>query len=977
MGLLTVLLGLAPESAALTCLPLTSGQAVKALAGSGRPACFTVVVTGEPAELIAEQPADFEIRLKENNTMTLVDSFNFGPEAATIDLPGEYQVEIEPVAANRAPVEFLMSRRPVSLQEAALRRAAEATATAAKRSRKPEDMEAALDLWMKAGDWSAAGRTHLRLGSAAVTAASLPSARDSFERALALCQSVAFTRCTAEAANNAGWVAQQLGDFDQALSRLTEAAAEWQDISELKLAGLTFSNLGLLFWQTGDYQQAIAYYDRAGAILAPRDTVANGRVLNNLGLSYQSLAEYEQAGNYFERALAALSPSAKDAVRARLNLGRNYMLEGRQPLARKALQRALSEATEIGDRAAQADTLCNLGQSLLAAGSAADAQATLQKALTLHRTLGDKRMEAIDLHHLGLAASTLGDSASARDLLNQAFEIRRACGLRDAATDSLFALAGLERDAGHADAARELAGRALTIMESVRSEVPGAALRASFYARKRRFFDLLVDLEMTSGNSHAAEDGLLAAESGRGRALTDLLAEGQLLQQPPGELLRKRSKVQRQIDLLAVRLTSAPADRSGELRQQVENLVSQDEEIEADIRQSGLVEKLGRPLGSVADLQERYLPPESAVLEYHLAEEQSYLWLVERDGIQVFRLPARATIESQCEPVLALFSAILDRKRSPATEARFEGALRQLSATLIGPLYNLRLPSRVIVVPDGVLTRIPFAALEIPGNRRLGLVHDLLQVPSAAYLEIGRRPRSVREFPKAFLAVADPVYSPKDPRVAAKIAAAPGDSTADLARLPYSGELDTVSALVPAARRRILRGFDADAGMVKASQPRDFAILHFSAHALIDDRTPELSRIALSMAKPSGTPVDGFLRPYQLSQLPLDGSTVVLSACDSALGKQVIGEGLVGFTTSLFAAGAAQLVLTLSPVDAEGSAEFLSQTYRHVFDPRPAAMEHAITLARRGMAQSERWRDPYYWASFVVYGRPAEAVGPR
>jgi CHAT domain-containing protein len=95
------------------------------------------------------------------------------------------------------------------------------------------------------------------------------------------------------------------------------------------------------------------------------------------------------------------------------------------------------------------------------------------------------------------------------------------------------------------------------------------------------------------------------------------------------------------------------------------------------------------------------------------------------------------------------------------------------------------------------------------------------------------------------------------------------------------------------------------------------------------------------------------------------------------LGKQVVGEGLAGFTTSLFAAGAAQLVLTVSPVDAEASAEFLSRTYRQVFGPRRAAMEYAITLARRGMAQSERWRDPYYWASFVVYGRPAEGVVPR
>jgi len=978
--ILAFLLGVPPAFASPQCVPLATGQSVTATASTGRPACFTVLVQpGEPAELVAEQPGDLEILLTANGAVTVIDALNFGPETATIERPGDYRVEARLVIANHAPVDFLMSRKPVSLQEAPARRAAEDAATKAKHSKKPEDMRTALDLWMKVRDFSAAGRTYLNLGTAAVKGADLPSARDSFEKALDLCRSVAYTRCAAEAANNAGWAAQQLGDFDQALARLTEAATGWRQISATNLEGETLSNLGILFWETGDYQQAISYYDRAGQILAPLDAVAGARVLNNLAVSYQSLAEYEQAGTCLKRALGvyALHPSPRDAARARLNLGRTYLLEGHYALARKTLNDALSLAVAIPDPAAQADSLDNLGQTLLADGATADARGTLEQALALHRTLGDKRMEAIDLHYLGVAAQTLGDPATARDLFTQALEIRRACGLREAETDSLFALAGLEGDAGHADAARSLAGRALTLMESVRSRVPGPALRASFYSRQRRFFDLLVDLETMPGNPHAAEDGLLAAERGRGRALTDLLAEGQLLRQVPGELLRRRTKVQRQIDLLAVQLTAATADRAAELRRQVENLVAQDEQIEADIREAGPAEKPGQPLGPVAEFQTRYLPRDAALLEYHLAGKQSYLWLVRADSIQLFRLPSRGAIEAQCAPVLQLFSAILDRKRSPELQQKFERALERLSATLIGPISGLRLPSRAIVVPDGVLTRIPFAALGIPGGRRLGLVHDVVQAPSAAYLEAGRRPRSATEFPKAFLAFADPVYSPKDPRVTAGPAAIPRGAGVDLARLPFAGELDAASALVPAARRRILMGFAANAEAVEAARPRDYAILHFSAHAIIDDRIPELSRIALSMVRPSGVWTDGFLRPYQLSHLSLDGSTVVLSACETALGRQVLGEGLAGFTTSLFSAGAAQLVLTLSPVDAEGSAEFLGQTYRHVLGPRPMAMEHALTLARRALAASPRWSDPYYWASFVVYGRPSEVTERR
>ena len=123
---------------------------------------------------------------------------------------------------------------------------------------------------------------------------------------------------------------------------------------------------------------------------------------------------------------------------------------------------------------------------------------------------------------------------------------------------------------------------------------------------------------------------------------------------------------------------------------------------------------------------------------------------------------------------------------------------------------------------------------------------------------------------------------------------------------------------------------------------------------------------------PSGRRVDGYLRPYQLAGLHLPGSIVVLSACDTALGKQVPGEGMAGLANSLFYAGAAQLVLTLTQVDADGSSHLLAETYRDPFGPNHLGIETALTLARRKLEASARWHDPYYWASFVIIGRLSE-----
>jgi len=188
----------------------------------------------------------------------------------------------------------------------------------------------------------------------------------------------------------------------------------------------------------------------------------------------------------------------------------------------------------------------------------------------------------------------------------------------------------------------------------------------------------------------------------------------------------------------------------------------------------------------------------------------------------------------------------------------------------------------------------------------------------------------------------------------------------------FTAEINVIEELVPAARRKIYRDFTASRATLDKLNLGDFAVLHFSTHALIDDQIPELSRIALSMTDRRGHPMDGFLRPYQLAQFHLDGSTVVLSACDTALGKQVLGEGLAGLSSSLFYAGAAQLVLTLTQVDAEASSYFLSEVYRS-FLPGNASMETSVSLARQKLARSRRFSDPYYWASFIVIGQPAEA----
>ncbi len=954
-----------------SCIPLKTGKLEKRSLSSSRPVCFTVTVEpGEAAQLLLDQgEEDLKIHLTNEFTDKVVDGFDMGIETLAITEAGAYRVEVRTVDSSPVASTFSLVRWNLEQQKASAWEQAELLATVSKKSKKIEDVDRSLALWETLGDTSFVARTYLKRGSVLQTNNSA-AARVAFEKALELCRANFDTRCAAEAENNSGSMSRRLGDVDQASQRLNEAARDWQKLAAPYNQGITLSNLGLMLCQSGDFEEAIRSLNQARHILRGKKTVDYAKALNNLGFCYLLLAEYRKAQKYFDGAIAGFvgRENLRDQVRARMNLGRTYMLEGDLRRAQPVLERARTDSMKLSDLQTRADTLRNLAQNLWFSGRAGNARALLPEALEIDRFDGDRRGQSSALHYLGLIAWKDGDIETARSLLTQAAQLRREASLSDDAAESLFSLADLEYHAGHLDAARDLADQALKLLEMVRSRVPSAALRASYYSRKQQFFDLLVSLAMTAENANAAVDGLLAVERGRGRALIDLLSGGLMPQQVPPDLAQQRASIRRQLDYLL------RAGKEADSRSRIEQLMAENEAIEGRIRKSFADQKAAQPLQSIEEIQKKYLPADSALLEYHLGVQNSYLWLVDAQRVQVFTLPPASIIEAQAAPVFQEFGHILERRRSLEKQAAFQRAMRRLSVTLLGQLANAQLPQRLILVPGGVLHRVPFAALWLPNAvTQLGLAHDLVQIPSAAYLMAGKRPQPLNQFPQTILAVADPVFSTNDPRVTGQHAKPLAGTGLDLGRLAFTSEIDTIESLVPRSRRRTLRGFDASRAMLGRLRLEDFGVLHFSTHALIDDQIPERSQIVLSMVDRAGHPVDGSLIPGQLAQFHLESSIVVLSACNTALGQQVLGEGLMGLSSSLLYAGGSQLVLTLTEIDAEASSRFLSDVYRR-FLPGSNSMETAITQARRTMARSRRFRDPYYWASFVVIGRPAETV---
>jgi CHAT domain-containing protein len=279
----------------------------------------------------------------------------------------------------------------------------------------------------------------------------------------------------------------------------------------------------------------------------------------------------------------------------------------------------------------------------------------------------------------------------------------------------------------------------------------------------------------------------------------------------------------------------------------------------------------------------------------------------------------------------------------------------------------------------------PFAALPEPGKQAPLMVdHEIITAPSASVLSVLRQETAGRESAgKTLYVVADPVYSANDDRVGQRSVLtvaqrAPGGTDRiqsgaegnkeNFLRLRFSRtEAEQIANLIPAESTVKALDFDANRDAVLKADLLRFRILHFATHSVIDDERPELSGIVLSLVNRAGRRQDGLLRLYDVYNLRLNSDLVVLSACRTALGQEIKGEGLIGLTRGFFYAGAPRVLASLWQIDDRTTAAFMRPFYESMLvrHERPAA---ALRSAQIEMWKTKGWEAPYYWAAFTMQG---------
>ena len=735
-----------------------------------------------------------------------------------------------------------------------------------------------------------------------------------------------------------GYYYANAGKRPDAFTSCQEALSLAHSANDLGVETLALIVTGNVKRKFGEKQEALTAYQSA-KMLAERigDKTSQAIVIGGISAVSMEMNDLQTALEYAEQATALFEANGQKwgAAEGKLDLGIIYHALGDEQKAFENLSEGLARLRTLRLRRLESIALRALGLIYAAQGDNQRALKSFQQALALLNVKTDKREAAYTFNCIGKAYEDQNEFNRAE------YYYRHALTLAQHSTDpqsemlSFYNLAHLERSRGNLDQAASAINSAIRIGESVRTNVSSQDLRTSYFATVRDSYDVYIDVLMLQHKRDPAagfdREAFAASEKARARSLLEGI----------------------------------------------------------------------NPLPQTLDLkqtQQQILDDETTLIEFALTGDRSYAWVVTRSSATVVELASGKEIETSAKRLYDLITAhqILPDESVEARadrERRADAAMPEqvalLSKLVLSPLAGKLNTRRLLIVADGALQYIPFQMLLDPDSHASLIVrHEIVNQPSASTLAVLLAEIGARKTARNSIAVfADPVFESNDPRLnrtapneldrsseffAVRSALRDAGVTPDglhVPRLIASGrEADEITALAPRSRSLKAVGFAANRDRVFSGELASYRIVHIATHGIIDNERPELSGIVLSLFDEQGNSQNGFLRLRDIYNLKLPADLVVLSACSTALGKDVKGEGLIGLTRGFMHAGAAGVVASLWKVDDEATAELMKHFYTALFKKGlpPAA---ALRDAQLELAKYPRWQSPYYWAGFVIQGQ--------
>jgi CHAT domain-containing protein/tetratricopeptide (TPR) repeat protein len=867
------------------------------------------------------------------------------------------------------------------------------------------------------------GKGFSGLGSTLKEKGELEAALESFRQARQLFEEVGSGHHLASALNSIAATLTHLGRVDEALTLLEEAGrlADPRDRMGAQVRAAVAANLGSIYDWVGEPALALRHFESSiEQNLTLGDRLGEARVRRQLGILYRDLGELEAALEELGlcAALHIALGRVRDVAEVQVLVADVYRRQGDLKVATAIIDFALPTVIEAGRVVDRVEALEKKGLLLEGLGQFRGAREIYQEALGLVDRLQDTgrqgRLEAA----AGASALRGGNPRRAQRHLTSALHLSRASRDQETEVESLVSLARLERQSGELELASQHVGDALEVIERVRDRVGGEHFRVSYLERQWAAYALGVDLLASRHRQRPSKGYDLQAfhlsEKMRSRALQDLalVSRADLRKGVREELLTKEQGLRRQLNAREHFLLTAgrlPVDRRRKVAKEIDSILRRLHDTQAMIFGESPSRSRQNPVEmlSVREIQQQLLGEDTVLLEFLLGEERSLVWALTGDSFRMAELPPGEELESMALELRRLLTLPAEQRSQQALEEHrawgdlvFESERQyvevggRLSRALLAPVMDLLDGRRLVVVADGALRLLPFGALPEPGSKPetwqpLMARRAVLSAPSASTIGALRRQRATRQEPDRLLAVfADPVLQRYDPRVAA-VDAGPEGSKDDLEekvgalgrRVPLAGNLASLphsrkeaEALLRLAKGRgetlAALGFKASRDHVFDGDLGRYRYLVFATHAVMDDRWPELSGIVLSTLDHRGKSRPGYLALHDIYDLELSADLVVLSACETAVGRAARGEGLLSLARGFLQAGAAQVLASLWRVDDQATARLMERVNQGLLaqdlDPEDA-LRRAVTAFREDPRNARRGH-PYYWAGFVVIG---------
>lgn len=784
------------------------------------------------------------------------------------------------------------------------------------------------------------------------------------------------TRLEPESADHArilqslGNLAMQRGDLDAAEDAFRRALALFEKIEPTGSgAPGCLANLGSIAMVRGDLAAAEALLRRslAARMAEGGDELAASLDWINLGNIASRRGDLDEAEGLYRKALEIqqrLAPNGWQATFSLTNLGTVLALKGDRAAARSLLRRSMEiEATMSPEGEPSAESMDELARLEIADGNLDAAEDLLRQALSMLEKQAPESLGVAEvLRHLGEIGARRGRFLEAVAFHRRALDLQQKLAPETTAeAEALHALGLAERLGGSRDQGTRDLCRATDILDRQRPRIGGTQeARTSFEATFGGYYQTCLEGLVDLGRP---EEAFHVLERSRARSFLALIGERDLhLLGLSPELDRERRRAWADYDRVQEKLSELSAGRDDaeieRLNGEMRDLRSRQEALVARIRResphSAAIE-YPEPLDLVG--VRASLDPGTVLLEYAVGEEATWLFVI-HSGLSVYRIPAGAkALREEVEG----FRRLVEHPGSDRAEIQARG--RRLYELLVRPAEGqISRARRVLVSPDGPLHILPFAALQRRGRYLVEWkpIHTVLSATVYAELARSRRQAPAEQRLAAF---GDPVYpvSATDPEVREAV-----ERGLALMPIPASRmEVETIATLYP--RSDLYLGRDATEERAK-SVGSGARLIHFACHGLIDERFPLNSALALSLPEhPAEGQDNGLLQAWEIfEELRLDADLVTLSACDTGLGKEMGGEGLLGLVRAFQFAGARSVLASQWGVSDDATADLMKRFYGHL--RRGESKDEALRSAQMELLRGKDFAHPYSWAAFQLTG---------